>query len=82
MKSIFFVMHLGCIFVKTKIAFVAESHITVCENIQIYFLQLDARFNAVENLRECWQVQAREQWDKKICGTVGHSCCWPIIIIS
>ena len=46
-KSLFFVMHLGCIFEKLKVAFVAESYTTDSQNIQIYFavLQLDARFD-------------------------------------
>ena len=47
-KSLFLVMHLGCIFVKIKVAFVAESDTTVSQNIQIYFatLELDIRFDA------------------------------------
>ena len=47
-KSLFFVMHFGCIFVKIKVAFAAQSYTTVNQNIRIYFaaLQLDARFDA------------------------------------
>ena len=83
-KSLFFVMHLGCIFGKIKVAFVAESFTTVGQNIQIYFaaLQLDARFDAAEKPERMLASTGKGTVGQKIWGTVGHSCCRPIIIIS
>ena len=64
-KSLFFVMLVGCIYVKTKIAFVAENYTTVSQNSQIYFpaLQLDIRFDAAAKPKRMLAstVQAREQ---------------------
>ena len=47
-KSLFFVIHLGYIFVKMKVAFVAESYTIVSQNFRIYFaaMRLDARLDA------------------------------------
>ena len=75
-KSLFFVMHFGCIFVKIKVAFVAESYTTVSQNIPIYLaaLQLDARFDAAAKPERMLVSTGKE--------TVGRSCCRPIIIIS
>ena len=66
-KSLFFVMHFGCIFVKIEVAFVAESYTTISQNILIHFfaLQLVARFDHAAKPKRIWKVQARKQWDKK-----------------
>ena len=75
-KSLFFVMHFECIFVKIKAVFVAESYTTVSQNIQIYFaaLQLNAKFDAA-----AISERMLASTGKRI---VGHSCCRPIVIIS
>ena len=83
-KSLFVVMHFGCIFVKIKVAFVAENYTTVSQNIQIYFavLQLDARFDVSAKPERMLASTGKETVGQKIWGNVGQSCCRPIIIIS
>ena len=85
-KSLFFVKHLGCVFVKIKVAFVDESYTLVSQNqnIQIYFapLQLDARLDAAAKPKRMLESTGKETVRQKFWGTVGHSCYRPIIIIS
>ena len=72
------------LFVKIKVAFVAESYSTDNENIQTYFaaLQLDARFNAATRKERMVAITGKETVEQKIRETVKHNCCRSIIIIS
>ena len=83
-KSLFFVMYFRCIFEEIKVALVAKSYNTVSQNIQIYFatLQLDARFDAAAKPKRMLATTGKETVGQKTWGTVGYSCCRPIIIIS
>ena len=83
-KSLFFVVHSGCIFVKIKVAFVSESYTTLSQNIQISFaaLQSDARFDAVSKSERMLASTGKGTVGQKSWGTVGHSSFRPIIIIS
>ena len=74
-EKLIFMMHLGCIFVKTKVAFVAESYITVSQNIQIYFaaLQLDARFDPAAKPKVMLASTGKETVEQKIWSSVRHN---------
>ena len=52
-ESLFFVVHLGCFFIKVKVVFVAESYTTVSQNIQIYFATLQLDLMLLQNPKEC-----------------------------
>ena len=81
-KSLFFVMHVGCNFAKNKVVFVAKSFTSVSQNIPIYFvaLQLDAWFDAAAKLERMLARSGKETVRQKIWDTVGHSCRLIIII--
>ena len=83
-KSLFFVMYLGCIFVKIKVAFAPESYTPVSQNIQIYFaaLQLDAAFDGATKPERMLASTGKITVGQKICGNVGHNCCSSTTIIS
>ena len=83
-KSLFFVMHLGCIFAKIKVAFVAENYIIVSQSIQKYFavLQLHARFDVATKPHKRLASTEKGTVGRKIWGTGGRCCDRPIIIIS
>ena len=67
-KSLFFVIHWGCIFVKFKVEYVAKSNTTVSENTQIHFatLQLDARFDATAKPERMLASTRKETVGQKI----------------
>ena len=62
----------------------AESYTTLSQNIQIYIaaLQLDAKFDTAAKPERMPASTGKGTMGQKIWGTVGHSCCGPIIIIS
>ena len=76
-KSLFFVMHVGGIFVKIKVAFVAESFTQLGKTFKYILPHYNWMIGLTlpQNPKECWQIQARKQWGKKL------GALWNVVVV-